>query len=106
MQKIGSNIGFSFFDSSVANLRPSILITLKNAEFETLATEYNLTNNTIVNVRDSQTFIDGSSSISLQTNVMSGILKIKYNYSLKTVTGEISNLKIPLGYFTPEEILA
>ena len=69
-----------------------------------LAAEYNLTDSTKATVRDFQTFIDGSSSISIQTNVMSGILKIKYNNRLETVTGEISNLKIPLSYFTPEDI--
>lgn len=104
VQKMGSNSEFSFVDSSAANLFPSILITLKNTEFESLAAEYNLANTSIVTVKNSQTFIDGSSSISNQTNVINGILKIKYNNSLKTVNGEISSLKIPLGYFTPEDI--
>ena len=58
VQKTGSNSEFLFIDSSVANLYPSILITLKNTEFKTLAAEYNLTNSTIATVRDFQTFID------------------------------------------------
>ncbi|MEO6915476.1 MAG: hypothetical protein ABI151_07280 [Chitinophagaceae bacterium] len=104
VQRSGINSVFSFYDSSITNLRPSISIILNNTTFETLAAQYALTNSTILNIRDGQTFIDGSSAISTQTNVVSGILKIRYNNILKTVTGEINQLKFTLGYFTPEDI--
>jgi len=93
-----------FIDSSVNKLFPSFGITLKNTSFDALAASYNLTDSTITKVTSTQQFSDDSSAIGLDPKVLNGQLVLVYDKGFNTVSGKIVNLKIPIGYYVPEDI--
>jgi len=101
----GPNLTFYFLDSSVNNLETSFTLSLKNIAPGSLQPFYNISDSSIVALTDVQQFPDGTYSIGLPgSKILAGVLRIIYNKQFNSVSGTISNLKIPLGFYVPDDL--
>ena len=99
-----SHFMFYFQDASVYELPPSFEVIIKNTDVNSFETEYDLTNANMIQLNYHQRLKDGSAAINMNGKVLSGTLKIKYDKQFNTVSGEISNLIVPIDFYTPEDV--
>jgi hypothetical protein len=106
-QKSGPAEGFMLFfqDTSVYMMQPYFEVIVKGADVHSLQTEYDLTNANQIKVHYHQRLKDGSVAINMNGKVISGTLKINYDKSYNTVSGEITNMRLPIDFYTPEDVV-
>jgi hypothetical protein len=105
-QKSGPGEGFMLFfqDTSVYIMQPYFEVIVKGADVHSLQAEYDLTDANQIKVHYHQRLKDGSVAINMNGKVISGTLKINYDKSYNTVSGEITNMRLPIDFYTPEDV--
>jgi hypothetical protein len=91
-------------DSLVYDFQPSFEVIIKNTDVNTFETEYDLTDASKIHLNYHQRLKDYSVAINMNGKVLSGTLKINYDKHFNTVSGEITNLKVPIDFYTPEDV--
>jgi hypothetical protein len=95
---------FYFQDASVYDLRPSFEVIIKKTDVNSFEKEYDLTDASKIQLNYHQRLKDGSVAINMNGKALSGTLKIKYDKQYNTISGEITNLKVPIDFYTPEDV--
>jgi flagellar basal body rod protein FlgB len=95
---------FYFQDASVYDLQPSFEVIIKNTDVNSFEKEYDLTDASKIQLNYHQRLKDFSVAINMNGKVISGTLKIEYNKQYNTISGEITNLKVPIDFYTPEDV--
>jgi hypothetical protein len=93
-----------FQDSSVYDLQPSFEVIIKNTDVNSFEKEYDLTDASKIQLNYHQRLKDMSVAINMNGSVLGGTLKIKYDKQYNTISGEIANLKVPIDFYTPEDV--
>lgn len=105
-KKPGASQHFMFYfqDASVYELQPSFEVIIKNADVNTFETAYDLTDANKIQLNYHQRLKDYSVAINMNGKVLDGTLKIEYDKQYNTLSGEITNLKVPIDFYTPEDV--
>lgn len=101
---VETDLAIIFADSSVANVYSTFEIALAKTKHTTLKNNYDLTDLSQARIRSIQTFSDGYSVQMDNFSVLSGSLRMTYDPGSKTVSGEISNLRLPLWFYVNENV--
>ena len=99
-----SDLSIVFTDSSVAKLYPSIHIMLLKTRLDNLQAEYDLTDKMKVKIETTQRFTDGSVALDFAETALAGTLRVQYDAARKAISGQVINLRMPLEFYTPEDI--
>jgi hypothetical protein len=105
-KKSGTDHDFMLFfqDTSVYALPPYFEVIIKNADVHSFLPEYDLTDASRIQLNYHQRFKDLSTAINMNGKVISGTLKITYDKPYNTISGEITNLRVPIDFYTPMDV--
>jgi hypothetical protein len=105
-KKSGTDHDFMLFfqDTSVYALPPYFEVIIKDADVNSFQTEYDLTDASKIQLHYHQRLKDGSVAINMNGKAISGTLKINYDKPYNTISGEITNLQVPIDFYTPMDI--
>jgi hypothetical protein len=105
-KKSGTDHDFMLFfqDTSVYTLPPYFEVIIKDADVNSFQAEYDLTDASKIQLHYHQRLKDGSAAINMNGKVISGTLKITYDKPYHTISGEITNLQVPIDFYTPMDV--